>query len=261
MSAVRVQTWRLAAGLPPMRIVMVADLHACWPWMPPGRIRRIIDQAQALGGDLIALMGDYPAHMPVMRRVEPRAVVAELARLRAPMGVWAVFGNHDWWDDCEARQRGAGPMLWQTLFAEAGIPMLNNRGLKMERAGTAFGLAGIDSQRAFRAVKSLAHDGLDDLDRALDGLGDLPVLLLAHEPDIFARMRAPVRLQLSGHTHGGQIRPFGRPYVVPSEFGARYAYGLIEEEGRHLIVSGGLGCTTLPFRWGMPPELTVVELV
>ena len=92
-----------------------------------------------------------------------------------------------------------------------------------------------------------------------------PVLLLAHEPDIFAQMPVAdparqVALTLSGHTHGGQVR-FG-PFVpvVPSQYGPRFAYGCIHEDGRDLVVSGGLGCTKFPVRFGMPPEITVVEL-
>jgi hypothetical protein len=89
---------------------------------------------------------------------------------------------------------------------------------------------------------------------------DAPVVLLAHEPDIFAKGNARVALQLSGHTHGGQIR-FG-PWapVVPSRFGSRFAYGHVIEEDRHLVVSGGLGCSGIPIRFGVPPEITVVDL-
>ncbi len=210
---------------------------------------------------MIVLLGDYPAHIPLTRVVPPKDVARELARLVAPLGVWAVFGNHDWWDDRLARNRGAGPMLWQDTFEAAGIAMLNNRGLVLEKGAARFGLAGIDSQRGLRRVRHVEREGVDDLDAALgDVPEDLPTILLAHEPDIFAEMRGPVVLQLSGHTHGGQIRPFGKARVVPSKYGTRYAYGVIEEGGRHLVVSGGLGCTTLPIRHRMPPELTVVEL-
>ncbi|MEO0763417.1 MAG: metallophosphoesterase, partial [Pseudomonadota bacterium] len=66
----------------------------------------------------------------------------------------------------------------------------------------------------------------------------------------------------SGHTHGGQVRPFGRAWarVIPSRYGTRYAWGHVVEDGRHLVVSGGLGCSGFPVRWGVPPEITVIEL-
>ncbi|QHQ35717.1 metallophosphoesterase [Algicella marina] len=243
-----------------LRIVMIADLHACWPWMSLARVERIVAQAQALEGDMITLMGDYPGHIRAGRRIPPRSVAQALAGLSAPLGVWAVFGNHDWRADGAAQEQGKGETFWHRTFEEEGIAALNNSWRILEKDGAIFGLAGIDSQRAYRAVKTIARDGAHDLDAALTGIGEVPTVLLAHEPDIFAEMREPVVLQLSGHTHGGQIRPFGKPYVVPSKFGTRYAYGHIRENGRHLVVSGGLGCTTLPLRWGMPPEITVVEV-
>jgi predicted MPP superfamily phosphohydrolase len=88
-----------------------------------------------------------------------------------------------------------------------------------------------------------------------------PVVLLAHEPDIFPDVPERVALTLAGHTHGGQIRvPMVPPVWVPSRYGARFAYGHIVERGRHMIVSGGLGCSKVPLRLGMPPEVLRVEL-
>ena len=89
---------------------------------------------------------------------------------------------------------------------------------------------------------------------------DAPVILMAHEPDIFPDVPDRVCLTLSGHTHGGQVRLFGWSPVVPSRYGNRYAYGAIQEGGRHLVVSGGIGCSIAPIRFGMPPEITVVDL-
>ena len=87
-----------------------------------------------------------------------------------------------------------------------------------------------------------------------------PVILLAHEPDIFPDVPKRVSLTLSGHTHGGQIRLFGYSPVVPSRFGNRYAYGHVVEDDRHLIVSGGLGFSILPIRFGVRPEILSIEL-
>jgi uncharacterized protein len=90
---------------------------------------------------------------------------------------------------------------------------------------------------------------------------DDPVILLVHEPDIFTHVSERVSLTLAGHTHGGQIvLPFVPPLWAPSEYGARYAYGHIVEESRHLIVSGGLGCSKVPMRLGVPPEIVRVTL-
>ena len=103
--------------------------------------------------------------------------------------------------------------------------------------------------------------GLDDLDGTLAQVSDdAPVVLLAHEPDIFPRVPRRVSLTLSGHTHGGQVRFFGYAPVVPSRYGNRYAYGHVVEDGRNIIVSGGLGCSIMPVRFGVPPEIVVVDL-
>ena len=87
-----------------------------------------------------------------------------------------------------------------------------------------------------------------------------PVILLAHEPDIFTRVPARVSLTLSGHTHGGQVRLFGYSPVVPSRYGNRYAYGHIVEDDRNLVVSGGLGCSIMPVRFGVPPEILEIQV-
>ena len=86
------------------------------------------------------------------------------------------------------------------------------------------------------------------------------MILLAHEPDIFAKATNRVALQLSGHTHGGQVRLFGCSPVVPSRYGNRYCYGHVVESERNLVVTGGIGCSIVPVRFGVPPEITLVDL-
>lgn len=87
------------------------------------------------------------------------------------------------------------------------------------------------------------------------------MILLVHEPDIFTEVPARVALTLAGHTHGGQIRlPLVPPLWTPSEYGTRFTYGHIVEDSRHMIVSGGLGCSGVPLRLGVPPEIVRIEL-
>jgi uncharacterized protein len=87
------------------------------------------------------------------------------------------------------------------------------------------------------------------------------VILMVHEPDIFTEVPGRVALTLAGHTHGGQIRlPLIWPAFVPSAYGARFAYGHIVEDDRHMIVSGGIGTSEVPLRLGVPPEILRVEL-
>jgi predicted MPP superfamily phosphohydrolase len=147
------------------------------------------------------------------------------------------------------------------IFAAAGLPVLHNAARAVRHHGRAVWIAGLGSQWAYRGLVRRGI-GADDLAATLRAVPDAtaPVILLAHEPDIFPRVPARVALTLSGHTHGGQVRLAGWSPVVPSRFGNRYAWGHVEEEGRHLVVSGGIGHSILPVRFGMPSEVTLVTL-
>ncbi len=138
---------------------------------------------------------------------------------------------------------------------------MENDAVLLGREGQRFWLAGLGDQLAHWLGPGRFR-GADDLPGTLARVTtDDPVILLAHEPDIFTTVPARVALTLAGHTHGGQIRlPFMPPVWAPSEYGARFAYGHIVERDRHLIVSGGLGCSKVPLRLGVPPEILRIEL-
>lgn len=244
---------------PKLRIAMVADLHACRRWMPLTNVQSITAQANALNADLIALMGDYAGHVWGDRSLDPEPVATALALLTAPLGVWAVMGNHDWKDD-RAAARAGRPTKWHAAFAKAGLMVLNNRHETLTHGDQRFVFAGIDSQRV-RRRRFGPFDGFDDVDAALANAPEgIPRILLAHEPDLFPELPQDVDLTLSGHTHAGQIRLAGRPWVVPSRHGRRYAYGAYRERAKQLVVSAGLGCSGPPVRLNCPPELTIVEV-
>jgi predicted MPP superfamily phosphohydrolase len=176
----------------------------------------------------------------------------ELARLKSRLGTFGIFGNHDWWYDIDGARGALGAV---------NIAILENDAFLLGEAGERFWLAGIGDTIAFR----LGHRrfrGVDDLPGTLAKIAtDDPVLLMVHEPDIFTNVPDRVALTFAGHTHGGQIRvPIVWPAFVPSEFGARFAYGHIVESGRHMIVSGGLGTSFVPARIGVPPEILQVRL-
>lgn len=253
----------------PLRIVAMSDVHASEPWLDAGKLRAICEMANALEPDVILVLGDYRSGMRFKMRETPIADwAAALATLRAPLGVHAVLGNHDYWEDEEALARFDGPTLAEIAMREVGVPVYVNDTVRIEKNGRGFWLAGLGDQVAFLPVwwsrehrGSRDHYGMDDLPATLAKVtSDEPVILMAHEPDIFPHVPDRVALTLAGHTHGGQVRLFGYSPVVPSMYGNRYAYGHVVEEGRHLIVSSGLGFSKIPVRIGVPPELVVVEL-
>jgi predicted MPP superfamily phosphohydrolase len=262
--ALRIQRWTVrpkAWTAAPVRIAVIADLHVGEPWVGLTRIAKIVEWTNALGADLIVFAGDLEAgHRFVMRKVPLDAAAAALGRLRAPLGVIAVQGNHDWWHDPVAQAAGHGPTKVETLLRAAGIPVLDNRAVRVGKGQGAFWVAGLADQLAI-GIGPGTFRGLDDLPGTLAQVDDdRPVVLLAHEPDIFVKVPDRVALTISGHTHGGQVRLFGWSPVVPSAYGNRFAYGRVIEGGRHMVVSGGIGCSIVPFRLGMPPEITVIDV-
>ena len=209
-----------------LTITVIADLHAGGPDMPLPNVQRIVDTANALKSDVIVMLGDYIARYRfAVERIPDPVWAAELARLQAPLGVWAILGNHDWWYDL-AGVRNA--------LAEVRIPLLENQAVLLGPEGERVWVAGIGDQIAYR-IGHGRFRGVDDLPGTLAQVTtDDPVILLAHEPDIFPR--------------------------VPSRYGKRYAYGHVIERERHLIVSGGLGTSIIPARFGVPPEIVHVTL-
>ncbi len=236
-----------------LTITAIADIHAGGPNMGIERVREVVDAGNALNSDLIVVLGDYFAtHRFVTEHVPPAAWAGELARLRAPLGVHSILGNHDWWYGISSVRKA---------FADVHMPLMENDAVLIGPPGRRFWLAGLGDQLA-HYVRPSVFRGEDDLPGTLKKITtDDPVILLVHEPDIFTQVPARVSLTLAGHTHGGQIRlPLVPPVWAPSAYGARFAYGHIVERGRHLIVSGGLGCSKVPLRLGVPPEILRIEL-
>jgi predicted MPP superfamily phosphohydrolase len=244
-----------------LTIAVIADPHMGGPHMPAARLENIVGRVNRLTPDLCVLLGDYVAGHRFVTTPVPVAETARiLARLTAPLGTYAVMGNHDWWDDLTAQRTGKGPTVAHKAFAAAGLKVLENDAVHLGKDGRDFWLLGLGDQLAFHAPR-FGRRGVDDLPATLARIknGD-PAILLAHEPDIFPEVPERVSLTLCGHTHGGQVRLFGWSPIVPSRFGNRYAYGHIVERDRHMIVSGGIGTSILPVRFGVPPEVVLVTL-
>jgi predicted MPP superfamily phosphohydrolase len=248
----------------PLRVAVIADIHACDPWMSLDRIETIVERTNALNADVIVMLGDYVAgHRHVTRFIPAREWATVLAGLKAPLGVHAILGNHDYWDDKAVQRVGQGTTVARRALEAVGIPVYENDVQRLTKDGRSFWLAGLGDQLAYlpaRRFRQVGHVGVDDLGATLAKVtDDAPVILLAHEPDVARRVPSRVALQLSGHTHGGQVRLLGWSPAVPVKHGMRLAYGHMRTKC-DVIVSGGLGCSIMPFRLGVPPEIVLVSL-
>jgi predicted MPP superfamily phosphohydrolase len=247
-----------------LKIAVVADIHACDPWMSLDRIEAIVERTNALNADVIVMLGDYVAgHRHVTRFIPASEWAPVLAGLKAPLGVHAILGNHDYWEDKTVQRAGRGPTIARRALEAAGIPVYENDVTRLTKDGRPFWLAGLGDQLAYlpaRRFRPVPRVGTDDLRATLAKVtDDAPVILLAHEPDVAVRVPSRVALQLSGHTHGGQVRLFGWSPAVPTRHGIQLAYGHLRTNC-DVIVSSGLGCSIMPFRVGVPPEIVLVTV-
>jgi len=222
---------RWPAALDGYRIAQLSDLHF-GPILERRFARELALQVNALDADLCVITGDL-VDGPVARVADE---VAPLAALCARDGVFYVVGNHD---------RYSGADGWVRFVEQLGWTALRNRSVELARDGERFALAGVDDDAA-------------ELDRVLASVAPgLPVVLLAHDPRAFAAAaRAGVDLQLSGHTHAGQIWPFAllvRLYV-------RWVRGYHRERASQLYVSQGTGFWGPPMRLGTRAEITEITL-
>jgi predicted MPP superfamily phosphohydrolase len=227
-----------------LRVAVLTDLHVGSPHAGLDKLKAVVTRTNEEGPDLVIILGDLVIQEVVGGRfIEPELIAGVLGGLRAPMGVFAVLGNHDWWLD--------GHRVTAAL-QRAGIRVLENDAAVVQRGGRTFWVVGI-ADLWTRKPDIAGSLGQTD--------GTNPVILITHNPDIFPDVPAVVSLTLAGHTHGGQVNlPFvGRP-IVPSDFGQRYAMGHIVEDGRHLFVSGGVGTSILPVRFRVPPEVVILTL-
>lgn len=227
-------------------IALLSDFHYD-PYFSVHSIRSAVEIVNHLHPDLITLTGDFVS-VPLIGSPEKGAADAEpcaelLGKLRAPHGVWSVLGNHD--ASCDSDR------VTDTLKA-VGISTLSNKSIVIEKDGARFWLAGIDD----------VLKGSPDLPSALRGIpSQEAVVMMVHEPDYADHVsRYPVDLQLSGHTHGGQVRiPFMRPLYLPP-LAKKYVWGLFKVRELSLYTNAGIGTVEVPVRWNCPPEITFITL-
>ncbi len=249
-----------------LKIAVIADLHACEPWMSAARVRHIADFTNSLQADLIVILGDFTAgHKVVTGPVLPEAWGEALSVLQAPLGVYAILGNHDWWHGPLVTMPGDGGKSVRLGLHRANIPVLENDAVRlMDAQGKPFWLLGLSDQLAFIHHHARGtRIGADDLPGTLAKVqDDAPIILLAHEPRIFKHVPERVALTLAGHTHGGQVNIPGVTSQLVAAVGGNplYTYGHIVEDNRHLIISAGLGTSIMPVRFMRPPEVVEINL-
>jgi len=229
-------------GGPALTALLISDIHVAGPDMPPARLARIVAQINRLHPDLVLIAGDLIGDKPVATRIYAmKDVVAPLAGLRSRLGTFAVLGNHDHW-----RSSSEATAALRAI----GVTVLTNDAVRVEPLA----LAGLDDDFTDHA----------DLPRTLARqreVGGLPILL-SHSPDPFRALPAGPMLMLAGHTHCGQIRlPLVGAVSTMSDFGDRYACGLVREAGKTLIVGAGVGTSILPLRLGAVPDMWLIRLV
>ncbi len=231
-------------NLPPtlegFKIVQLSDIHID-SYTKIEIVEEAVNTANRLQPDVIVLTGDY-----VQRSAEPIFdLIPAIAALDAKYGVFTILGNHELWTNAD---------LIRDALEKGGLPVLMNEGLALRVGKAAIYLAGLDD----------VWSGRPDLKMALDKLPpETPTILLAHEPDFadtFA-LDGRVSLQLSGHSHGGQVRLPGLGAIVLPEYGQKYDQGLYNVNGMWLYTNRGLGLGSVPYRINCPPEVTEITLV
>ena len=243
-----------------LKIAIVADIHACEPWMPVSRIHEIASVTNALSPDLIILLGDFNGgHTIVSRPVFPHQWAEPLSTLRAPLGIHAVLGNHDWWHGALPNMRPDGAKAVRAALLSIGASVLENDAIRLEHQGQPFWLLGLGDQIA-KVISRGNFTGYDDLTGTIAQIkDDAPAILVAHEPYIFPRVPDRIALTLCGHTHGGQVSfPFVGPILANKRYGADLVYGHMVHGDRHLVISAGLGTSIAPVRFMRPPEIVEV---
>ena len=226
-----------------VKIAVLSDIHAGGRFIDERKLRLIVERTNQLQPDLIVILGDFISGGRNHHAMDPEVFAAVLKDFRAPLGVYSVLGNHDWWFDGERVRRA---------LEANGIRVLENTSARIETRGTSFWLMGLADlwtrpQLVDETVASLPTGA--------------PIIAITHNPDVFPQLPPGIPLLLAGHTHGGQVRfPFVGTVVHTSRFGQRYEAGHVFENGHHLFVTTGIGTSIVPVRFAVPPEIVLVTL-
>ena len=229
---------------PPLSIAVAADLHVGAPHAGLPMLRKVVDQLNAGNPDLILLPGDFVIQGVIGgQAVEPALIAQELGRLKAPLGVFATLGNHDWWHN--------GTQIGQAL-EQNGIRVIENGAIPLSATSGKIWLVGIgdDMTGHAQAAKAIAA-----------APADAQLIVMMHDPANAPDLPPQTLVAFAGHTHGGQVRlPFFGALITPGRAPRQHAYGWIPGAPAPTWVTSGVGTSILPVRFNCPPETVTLRL-
>ncbi|WP_028782596.1 metallophosphoesterase [Thalassobacillus devorans] len=236
-----IQNRKIADSFQGFKIVQFSDTHVGFHYNLE-QLEKVVDQINGLGPDLILFTGDL-VDKPNAYEWDDR-IVEVLKKLQAPSGKFWIYGNHD--------HGGYGTDVVKKKMDRSGFRLLKNENTSIDKAGASFTLAGVDDIML----------GKPDMAETLKGVNEQEfVMLMVHEPDYADHVASyPVDVQLSGHSHGGQIQIPFIGYLVTPPYAEKYVEGRHTVENLELYISRGLGTTRLPYRFLCKPEITVHTL-
>lgn len=234
-----------SANLNGFKIVAISDIHGGSNNVTEARLRELVSQANAQNPDVIVLLGDFISeafrdHKNLRMPVE--TISENLQGFQARYGVYAVIGNHDWWYD-EAKVRDG--------LGKSGIKFLENEAVSFEANGEKVWILGIeDYWKKYRVEVSEAMSRIEPKKN---------IIAITHNPDSLLKSPPEISLMLAGHSHGGQVSfPFYGPIAFVND--RRFMKGEAVVDGKHIFVTTGVGCSGPPVRFGVPPEIAVLQL-
>jgi len=227
-----------------LRIAVIGDVHTGAWFIDDRKLMRIVELTNQQQPDLIVLLGDYlVSNNWHGHRVEPEVTATALKNLRAPLGVYAVLGNHDWWYNGEKVR---------LAFEANGIRVLEDDLAEVKWRDGSFTLVGLAD------LWTRPQHVRETIARVPRGA---TIIALTHNPDIFPSLPQTVPLLVAAHTHGGQVNlPLIGTPIVPSNFGSKYTAGHVSENDHHMFVTTGIGTSILPVRFRVPPEIVILTI-